>query len=75
MHVGDTAPSAIYTDIPVGERRDDQTAIVAEVLVPVQLDGVDHLASDGLGLTGERRLAFIIPVVPELRQPIELANI
>lgn len=66
---------AFYTDIPVGEGRDDQATVVAEVLVPVQLDGVDHLASDGLGLTGERRLTFVVPVVPQLRQPIELANI
>lgn len=63
------------TGLPVGEGSDDQPAVVTEVLVPVQLNRVDHLARDGSRFSGERRLSAGLPVVSQLRQPIKLSYV
>lgn len=60
---------------PVGEGGDDKPAVVPEVLVAVQLHGVDHLARDRPGLARVSRLSARLPVVPQLRQPVELSNV
>lgn len=53
--------------LPVGKRRDDQAAVVAEILVAVKLYGVDHFTRDRSGFSRKGRATASFPVVPELR--------
>ena len=69
VHEVDRAHQGAVAAIRQG--RDDQAALVAEVLVGVEANRVDHLALDSAWLARLRGLAVHEPVVAHLTEPVE----
>eukprot|EP00968_Pinguiococcus_pyrenoidosus_P021800 scaffold2923_cov313-Pinguiococcus_pyrenoidosus.AAC.8 len=53
---------------------DDEAAVVPEILVAVQLSGVDHLALHRSRLPGDGGLPRGAPIVSQLRQPVKVGH-
>lgn len=69
----------IFKSTPVAavrERGDDEAAIIAQVLVRIQLTGVDHLTCDAARFSCHGTAGWVgTPVVPQLGQPVKVSRV